>query len=389
MARLLNSLRAFIRRALGLAMADEITLKRLLDSDLVPLPTTVPVEKFETHFVKACKNGKEEFGRDVLSTSRISKVAFYKEEGGSEHEYVVVEVVAPDTADMRGETNETPDRVLGALKCERTVAANRNNPRAHKGAVLNDVSPNSSSGHAIPASDQFVVLEKLSTPSGHRLVYAYEFGCPEDRPPIARLIAAAAVLHAKYPDYILRSRQCYWFAGVLFRVLVGPPADRLYPRVEVDFSYAYERPTDAGVAGQGASQAKGARAGRFKDTFDVVTKKRVEKTVAEIQSDLEEEERTFETNLEALRAKWRAHKQELEDRKAETAALQVQLEERAAREAELEAKLKEERKAHEAKLKEERKAHEAKLKEESNAHDAAIAALQAQLEQLKAREEKP
>ncbi|KAI0351640.1 hypothetical protein OH77DRAFT_918992 [Trametes cingulata] len=151
-------------------------------------------------------------------------------------------------------------------------------------------------------SDHFRISKKLATPHGYNLVYEYRFDRPDTRPTVAHSLVIASVLNrAGSPASLIHSRQSHWFASMLFRIIVGPAADGLRVKTLVRFPVAYD-------GGQGR-----VRAGRFKNTYQLVTNHKIDETLAAIHGDLEKTEREFEATLAGLRARWQANKRELEE----------------------------------------------------------------------------
>ncbi|KAI0369062.1 hypothetical protein BV20DRAFT_424722 [Pilatotrama ljubarskyi] len=233
MVNLLSSLRAFVHRVLGLPMSDAPTLRYLLETH--EGGNTFSVQDFEASFLRACTLDRRsdsdivKRARISLAGARVSTIAFYKDKVRSEHEYIVVELVVPDVADSPtrdpegSADSDVPVRVhkVGALLCERTVAPEHSNSSVQKGAIIHDLSPSSSSPNSsspssssfspIPAVDRFCVYDPPMEwrISGSHLVYKYTFEPHHSRPSIARVLAAASVLHDEAPDYLIRTRQCY------------------------------------------------------------------------------------------------------------------------------------------------------------------------------------
>ncbi|KAI0370884.1 hypothetical protein BV20DRAFT_965953 [Pilatotrama ljubarskyi] len=314
MVNIVSSFRALIHRFLGRRMADQTTLRVLLHENGSRDPRYLDVEMFEDKLVDACRRDDR---RDILSRCVISRVVLYKQEGMPEHEYIVADVVVPDS-------DGTPARPLGGLKAERTVATEDGGCTNHSKAVL---SPASSSGVTIPALDRFFVWDPPTAsmiPNDHQVAYAHDFPV-SDRPSIALLIATASVLHEEAPNYFVRTHQCYWFAGVLFRMLVGEASQQL--------------PLRPGVAISVADEPRTVNAGTFLDVFNIVTKEDIRQTVDAIKSNVLSKEARIQDRLRALRAEHEAEQQrarasrEALEREAEAAKRTLE-EERAEREAE-------------------------------------------------------
>ncbi|KAI0819613.1 hypothetical protein BC628DRAFT_1015430 [Trametes gibbosa] len=162
---------------------------------------------------------------------RIDAVELRKRSGiFPEHEYLIVYI------------SKDNDSAYAIAKIERTIdSSNPPNLRANVKRTSNIASTSTTSlhdlsrslsNHSVAAKDYLTINpnteQHLKTfTQGDVAVYSYTYP-PRDRPSITRLVAAALVVHNSQPDYILLSSQCYWYAGVLFRLLVGPNAERLH-----------------------------------------------------------------------------------------------------------------------------------------------------------------
>ncbi|KAI0370878.1 hypothetical protein BV20DRAFT_1051981 [Pilatotrama ljubarskyi] len=227
--------------------------------------------------------------------------------------------------------SDVPVRVrpIGALRCERMAVPEQHDiSRIHRGNITYDFSFARSSRSPVPALDCFIPFDQAMARrfARARLVYKHTFDQPRTRPSIARIIAAASVLHDEFPDCIIRSRQCYWFAGALFRMVVGPTD--LAPRTRnVKFALAYEHPDGA---------AKTVHAGRFVNTFRLVTNQSIEGTVAALEDKVMKKEREIEDRLRPLRMqRWGKTPEEIKAEEKRDAVLVMLGEERAAHQRQL------------------------------------------------------
>ncbi|KAI0370876.1 hypothetical protein BV20DRAFT_1120956 [Pilatotrama ljubarskyi] len=286
---IVSSFKALLHRFLGTRMvADEPTLRFLLDDTGTHAPGPLDVDLFENYFVQVCRlNIRRNGGRDILSECRISPVVLYKQRGKPDHEYIVADVVVPASDD-------TPERALGGLKAVRTVhvvATDDGESTKHS----RPSSPASSSGGTIriQALDRFFAWDlptRSRLPKGHQVALKHVFAVSE-RPSITLLVGAAAALHEHAPD----CHQPYWFAAMLFRILVGEASEQLPHRARITISVADE--------------PRRVNARTFMEVFNVVTKEDIRKTVAAIESNVLSKEAQIQDRLRALRAEHEAEQQ--------------------------------------------------------------------------------
>ncbi|EPT03237.1 hypothetical protein FOMPIDRAFT_90962 [Fomitopsis schrenkii] len=119
----------------------------------------------------------------------------------SNHEYLVAQV------DLEG-------ICVGFVRMERTVDHTRKD-----GSSLS-IASTSSSG-SIPAPDQITICGpghlSLVAKSGE-MISSYK---PLDPLPFAALVAACSIVSTHEPLYRLLTSQCYWYAGLVSRLLIG------------------------------------------------------------------------------------------------------------------------------------------------------------------------
>ncbi|KAI0628930.1 hypothetical protein C8Q77DRAFT_1067430 [Trametes polyzona] len=132
------------------------------------------------------------------------------------------------------------------------------------------------------------------------------FGNVSECPLFSTLIIAADVLHTQSPSYILLHRQCYWFAGMLLRVLLGNADPTVTREAELEnFQYAY--------AGHPGGFAEAKRAGTFKRLFGVVTSRSIDELYqSDIRSAFETRKAEVEQEIEKRWAEGQA-KRDLEE----------------------------------------------------------------------------
>ncbi|KAH9936463.1 uncharacterized protein B0H18DRAFT_1113847 [Fomitopsis serialis] len=132
----------------------------------------------------------------------VSQITLWKHNKLPNHEFVVAHISFGGT-------------VVGALRMERTLE------------LTDEESDNSSSvsftssSCPLPASDPITIY--TSEDVSHATKGAQEIAKQvlEGNVTIATIIAACSVLTQEYPEYELGSKQCYWFAGLVFRLIAG------------------------------------------------------------------------------------------------------------------------------------------------------------------------
>ncbi|KAH9853965.1 hypothetical protein C2E23DRAFT_884583 [Lenzites betulinus] len=178
--------------------------------------------------------------------------------------------------------------VLSELKAERSYDPSDGNPVKNASADAFRTSTQSSSStlssspsltamsnrDPIPAHD--TITFSPHSDSGDKLLFGYRFD-EASAPSLLDLLVAATTLHSHSPDYILLSRQCYWFAGMLLRVLLGdtdvdpevnPGAqDTLFAPAFVPSSTDTALDTQPVLVG---------RAGTFKRLFQITTRQEID-----------------------------------------------------------------------------------------------------------------
>ncbi|KAI0644314.1 hypothetical protein C8Q79DRAFT_1120546 [Trametes meyenii] len=235
-----SQFKTFIRRILHLPMSSDTALLHLLgQSDNDSRATECfSTDQFRLRYHHSCSlaflNANAPH-RELLYSARIGAVYFMKRRAGSQHEYIVVSIYGK-VAGRQG------PQLLGWLKCERTVSRRDNTPMNHaKACSANASTDSSSTSHSgIPALDCITVFNDGYTSlrdvvTKDSTVFSVDFlqrGRFENAPFLLNLAIAADLLTHRSPNYDLLRKQCYWFAGVLFRTIVGPQADDLPTEVE-------------------------------------------------------------------------------------------------------------------------------------------------------------
>jgi len=175
---------------------DIIPLHLLLE---VPAPLGNPDKKkiavntLETLYLRA---------DSIVHDYVVSQITLWKLNKLPNHEFVVAHISYRGT-------------IVGALRMERTVE-----PTDEASVNSSSVSVTSSSS-PLRAYDPITVYasEDVSRATKESQLIAQQVF--EGNVTIATVIAASAVLTQEYPLYKLRSKQCYWFAGLVFRLIAG------------------------------------------------------------------------------------------------------------------------------------------------------------------------
>ncbi|KAI0628938.1 hypothetical protein C8Q77DRAFT_1067239 [Trametes polyzona] len=211
----------------------------------------------------------------TLARARISRIRLKKGRptGLAEHEYLLIDV---------NDGAESNPAFLGSVVVDRSF-------KQDSGTIKLAGSKDN-----VDAIDRI----EFAPPTNNDLtVVDVTFRNLSECPLFSTLIIAADVLHTQSPSYILLHRQCYWFAGMLLRVLLGNADPTVTRDAELEnFEYAYE--------GHPGGYAQPGRAGTFKHFFTLVTSKSIDELY---QSDIRP---AFETRKAEV-------EQEIENRWAE------------------------------------------------------------------------
>ncbi|KAI8968647.1 hypothetical protein BD414DRAFT_297503 [Trametes punicea] len=194
----------------------------------------------------------------------VTRIKFMKEKTASEHEYLLVYVVD------RSNNNAEPE----VVKCERDVdtGAGAVTQAASSIGVKSSASGTSSpSSRPLRAVDRFTV-RRPSSPDDPPADLIYDYTFPADnQPSFDRLLAALSVISRDSPEYILLTRQCYWFAAMVFRALVGGAVQNIRP-IAGDITIQ--------PAAEGGRAATPKFAGTFWGLFQVVTDRQIDSVFA-------------------------------------------------------------------------------------------------------------
>ncbi|KAI8971261.1 hypothetical protein BD414DRAFT_223107 [Trametes punicea] len=215
----------------------------------------------------------------------VTRIKFMKEKAASELEYLLVYVVD------RSNNNAEPE----VVKCERdvdTVAGAVSQAASSIGVKSSASGTSSSSSSPLRAVDQFTVRPP-SPPHDPPADLIYDYTFPADnQPSFDRLLAALSVISSDSPEYILLTRQCYWFAAMVFRALVGGAVQNIRP-IAGDITIQ--------PATEGGRAATPRSAGTFGGLFQVVTDRQIDSVfAASIQEPFSAEAGRLRTKVEAL-----------------------------------------------------------------------------------------
>ncbi|KAI0645986.1 hypothetical protein C8Q79DRAFT_1119588 [Trametes meyenii] len=277
-AGMLTTLYTYVRRVLRIPM-EKVTFSELYLAD----HPVVEVQKFPSYLVNAYHQTIRSRAGCRVDHAYVREIRFMKEKSGLEHEYLLAYVT------LDGQPWSVAP--VGIIQCERNVNPEHDSTLNHILAVIsapnssslsgsssssNDIpsSASSPSGPRIPAADRFILYEsdqaKALDRRGDKTLYKFEFDGPvaatsldpslgpvpfepppkphlrsrSDKSPLTlyELAAAAIVLHAVAPEYILFERQCYWYASMLYYMLGGDAVENQAPSFSVgaiDIPIAY------------------------------------------------------------------------------------------------------------------------------------------------------
>ncbi|KAI0729940.1 hypothetical protein C8Q72DRAFT_825826 [Fomitopsis betulina] len=177
----------------SMSHATDVQLGRLL------LPYAPPVMSVSPRFDILLLENMWLGGDMRLYDCTVSEIRLYKSRGFSSHEYFTVKVTYLD-------------RHIGTLRIERTV-----DPTS--ASSLSITSTTSSPGYVARDEVTLYSLDQQSTISHQADEIA--FYIPDHIIPFSAIIAACLEVTKKQPLYHLLTTQCYWYAGVIIRLMIG------------------------------------------------------------------------------------------------------------------------------------------------------------------------
>ncbi|KAI0776904.1 hypothetical protein BD413DRAFT_231976 [Trametes elegans] len=285
MGAALTSFKALLRRALRRrAMTSVPTLKTLFNMPNAMGPVNFNVDGFEIQYLTQCGESirqslSDPATRDILSLAYISELKLLKEKVGSQHEYIVVHV------HVRLNDSDLPV-FLGVVKAERTVHEDVT-AKQHVSFVVNDSIRRSSSASSIPgfspnptteALDRVFIYDPCDVAeldrNDHNLLYHYTYN-PEG-PPFFTFVVSTIALHIYSPNYTLFQHQCFWYAGMLFRMVGGKDAETREPHDKSEKAWE-------DVKFVAVEKKVGSKPGRFMDVFRVITNKDITQEFVRIE----------------------------------------------------------------------------------------------------------
>ncbi|KAL1949008.1 hypothetical protein VTO73DRAFT_10814 [Trametes versicolor] len=329
-------LKSFIRRVLGLPMPS------LFDSvfDAQVNEATMPVDPVLRLYI-AARGRRSSDLESTLSDSpvRIQTVRLMKRLNTRfEHEYLVADLVS-------GNGRRTNVIVIGELKVERAYDSRHGNALKNASADASRASSDSTPGPStpsgssplsamfnrdpIPAKDT-ITFNPANT-SADTTVFLYTFG-EASAPSLLDLLVAADTLSSQYAEYILFERQCYWYAGMLLRVLLGDiDAD---PKVRPGAAAQNTRFSPAFIPNSEdappAEPVLAGRAGTFKNLFNIVTQRDIDLLYhSEIKQAYQSRQAEVRELLEAPRLVARQAEEDRQARREAEEALQKSAQETA------------------------------------------------------------
>ena len=159
------------------------------------LRTSDPEQSIATGYLETLYKFADPSVRDYV----VSEIDLWKRNTIPNHEFVVAHIKC-------GETK------IGALRMERTVDRSEDGSSAASSRISL-----TSSSSPVTAKD-FITVYAVGelNPAECKLIAKHVV---KERVTIAAVIAACSVISFEAPKYQLRTKQCYWFAGLVFRLL--------------------------------------------------------------------------------------------------------------------------------------------------------------------------
>ncbi|OJT07926.1 hypothetical protein TRAPUB_1137 [Trametes pubescens] len=273
-------LKSFIRRVLGLPMPslfDDVFDARVSNSPLGVNPALMLYIKARASRISNPDGTLSDPPSPRIRTVRLKKCLPTL----AEHEFILVEVVS-------GNRPLANDVVIGQLKVER--AYDPINGNAFLAALVDSscASTTSSTSGTFPLPSKFrkapipardtITFDPKNT-HADTTVFSYTFD-EASAPSLLDLLVAADTLNIHSPHYILFQRQCYWFGGMLLRILLGNiDTDPLVqPGLAEDtlFSPAFDPSETDPKPDEPPEPIRAGLAGTFKKLFKIVTNQSID-----------------------------------------------------------------------------------------------------------------
>ncbi|KAH9847992.1 hypothetical protein C2E23DRAFT_906717 [Lenzites betulinus] len=212
--------------------------------------------------LRFCISALKEDAECLLANAALGTIELYKQiKNRAEHEYLLLTIVNKTThLSFAGPP-------LGLIKIDRTYDHADGN-QVFAAASSSSISSSSikDAPASIPANDALILFP--TTPSDHKGVISVSFTL-ENAPSWLDVLVAAKAVHKHSPDYILLSPQCYWYAAMVMRVLIGDQDPRILASAQsTEFEVAFD-PTP--TSGRTPRTVVPGREGTFKSIFRLVT----------------------------------------------------------------------------------------------------------------------
>ena len=168
----------------------------------------------------------------------VSNIQLCKEKEAPYHEFVILEVLYPSTSKPSGYVyvdRTTPREGLPASH----VAAMLNYTPSKSTAFISQLSSDapgwssersgipepssfsSSQSVTFPSSDRVIILDKVDSGRKRQYDVIFSLDIRAESIFLHTVLAAASAVHRYRPDYSLLRAQCYWYALVFCRLLIG------------------------------------------------------------------------------------------------------------------------------------------------------------------------
>ncbi|KZT68726.1 hypothetical protein DAEQUDRAFT_811969 [Daedalea quercina L-15889] len=185
---------------LRLSFMSDIHLNRLLapyGEGSSTVDHTYAIDSLESMYIN---------GNPRIHDCIISEIALWKMKAVPNHEFLMASV-------------EYNGHVIGALHIERTVLPTEN--RSVNASSVSVASSSSSAQHF--AHDPIIICstDNVDHHTASAEMIAYHIPAGTSPLHVSSVVAACAVLNKAFPMYDIFKNQCYWYAGLAFRLLAG------------------------------------------------------------------------------------------------------------------------------------------------------------------------
>ncbi|KAH9848032.1 hypothetical protein C2E23DRAFT_845946 [Lenzites betulinus] len=253
------SLKFFRRRLLGLPIYSPLSLS--LETELTRKTSVNVAWRF-------CIIALKEDAECPLANAAVRTIELYKQmKNRAEHDYLILTIVDRTTV------KSFAGPPFGLIKIDRTYNLEDGNPlfAAAFSSSLSSHSSLSETPASIPANDAVLLIPPTSTT--HKRVISVTFTL-ESAPSWLDVVVAPTAVSKHSPDYILLSRQCYWYAAMVMRVLIGEQDPRVLPSAQsTKFEVAFKPTLTSECTPQTVVPG---RDGTFKSIFRLVTERDID-----------------------------------------------------------------------------------------------------------------